>query len=105
MSLSGRTSFQRMEDAGQPYTRVVPDIQSVETEVEVEGEIKKGLKLEPAYRIYGYTLEEQFHPDQEDEEPSFAWQEIDLGLEPTLDAAHKSAHDWRESLRGQYPIR
>lgn len=91
-----------MRRAGQPYTRVVADKTYTETET---SDGKKGLIIEDCLSIRGYTLEEQFQPDQEEgEEPTYAWQEIDLGQRPTLDEAHTVAAEWRESLRGIYPI-
>lgn len=97
-----------MQDAGQPYTRVVPDVRYEEVEHEVNGETVKGLMATEGFSIIGHTYEDlPTGKDDEEGNPLYelGWQEHDLGLEPTLDAAHQVAQDWRESLRGVYEVR
>lgn len=107
-TLSGQTRFQKMKRVGQPYTIVRPDRRYEEVEIEIEGEKKKGLTFTDGYAVIGHTYEEQATgKDDEDGNPVFelGWMEHDLGQQPTLEEAHSAAADWRESLRGQYPLR
>ena len=101
------TTYQRHLRAGQPRTRISPEIRYEEIEVTVDGKTSKGLIPNRGFAVYGYTLEFQLKPNPEDKnDPEWEqiWEEHDLGQESDLGEAHIKAHEWRESLRDVYPI-
>ena len=94
-----------MKNHGQPYTRISLETRYEEIETEVDGKMVKGLRPEQGFAVYGYTFEDKLQPDTgDDPEWKKEWEQHDLGLEPTLEAAYQKALDWRESLSGIYAI-
>lgn len=96
-----------MLQAGQPYTKVMPDMKYSEVELPQEdGTVLKGVRPEPCFAVRGFTYDETLHPTEDDElNYVHEWVEHDLGQQPTLVEAHKVAAEWRESLRGVYEVR
>lgn len=101
--MSKTTGRQRMLKTGQPYTRVATNFEPVVTGTDKNGKQIIAGYVMTGFRTVGYTLEYVLK-DKESGEWQNEWEEHDLGIKPTLGAAHEVAVDWRKELVGQYEL-